>query len=210
LIKPSHYDDDGYVIQWFRSSMPSNSLAALYGLAMDCAARQVLGADTPIVVDAYDETNTRIRPERIAQDIARAGAGMVGLVGVQSNQYPRAMDLARRFRALGTDVVIGGFHVSGTLAMLPAITPELQEAMDLGIVLYAGEAEDGLEALLRDAAGGRLQPLYNHMATLPNLAGVPIPTLPSDRVARTAGATHETIFRFRTENAGYLTRSWSI
>ncbi len=46
LIKPSHYDDDGYVIQWFRSSMPSNSLAAVYGLAMDCAARQVLGADT--------------------------------------------------------------------------------------------------------------------------------------------------------------------
>ncbi|MFL5288249.1 MAG: B12-binding domain-containing radical SAM protein [Rhodopila sp.] len=187
LIKPSHYDDDGYVTQWFRSSMPSNSLATLYGLAMDCAERQVLGADTPIIVDAYDETNTRIRPERIARDIARAGAGMVGLVGVQSNQYPRAMDLARRLRALGIDVVIGGFHVSGTLAMLPAITPELQEAMDLGIVLYAGEAEDGLEALLRDAAGGRLQPLYNHMATLPNLSGVPIPFLPPDRIARTAG-----------------------
>jgi radical SAM superfamily enzyme YgiQ (UPF0313 family) len=167
--------------------MPSNSLAALYGLAMDCAARQVLGADTPILVDAYDETNTRIRPERIARDIARAGAGMVGFVGVQSNQYPRAMDLARRFRAFGIDVVIGGFHVSGTLAMLPSITPELQEAMDFGIVLYAGEAEDGLEALLRDAASGRLQPLYNHMATLPNLAGVPIPCLPPDRVARTAG-----------------------
>ncbi|PPQ29085.1 radical SAM protein [Rhodopila globiformis] len=167
--------------------MPSNSLAALYGLATDCAARQVLGTDTQIVVDAYDETNTRIRPERIARDIRQAGAGLVGFVGVQSNQYPRAMDLARRFRALGIDVVIGGFHVSGTLAMLPAITPELQEAIDLGIVLYAGEAEDGLEALLRDAAAGRLQPIYNHMATLPNLAGVPIPWLPPDRVARTAG-----------------------
>jgi radical SAM superfamily enzyme YgiQ (UPF0313 family) len=187
LIKPSHYDDSGYVIQWFRSSMPSNSLAALYGLAMDCAARQVLGSDTAIVVDAYDETNTRIRAERIARDIKQSGAGMVGLVGVQSNQYPRAMDLARRFRALGIDVAIGGFHVSGTLAMLPAITPELQEAIDLGIVLYAGEAEDGLEALLRDAAGGTLQPVYNHMATLPNLAGVPIPYLPQDRLARTAG-----------------------
>jgi radical SAM superfamily enzyme YgiQ (UPF0313 family) len=167
--------------------MPSNSLAAVYGLAMDCAARQVLGTDTTILVDAYDETNTRIRPERIAQEIKRAGAGMVGMVGVQSNQYPRAMDLARRFRALGIDVAIGGFHVSGTLAMLPGITPELQEAQDLGIVLYAGEAEDGLETLLRDAAGGTLQPLYNHMAALPNLAGVPIPYLPPDRVARTAG-----------------------
>ena len=27
LIKPSHYDDDGYVIQWLRSAIPSNTLA---------------------------------------------------------------------------------------------------------------------------------------------------------------------------------------
>jgi len=27
LIKPSHYDDDGYVIQWLRSALPSNTLA---------------------------------------------------------------------------------------------------------------------------------------------------------------------------------------
>ena len=37
LIKPSHYDDDGYVIQWVRAFIPSNSLAALYGLAQDAA-----------------------------------------------------------------------------------------------------------------------------------------------------------------------------
>ena len=33
LVKPSHYDDDGYVIQWFRSAIPSNSLAARSTLA---------------------------------------------------------------------------------------------------------------------------------------------------------------------------------
>ena len=33
LIKPTHYDDDGYPIQWFRSAIPSNTLACLYGLA---------------------------------------------------------------------------------------------------------------------------------------------------------------------------------
>jgi radical SAM superfamily enzyme YgiQ (UPF0313 family) len=187
LIKPSHYDDEGYVIQWVRSSMPSNSLAAVYGLATDCARRMVLGPDIKITIDPQDETNTRIRPARIADDIRAAGAGMVGLVGVQSNQYPRAMDLARQFRALGIDVVIGGFHVSGTLSMLPGIAAELQEAIDLGIALYAGEAEDGLEALLKDAAAGQLKPLYNHMDNLPNLAGVPIPFLPQDRIKRTSG-----------------------
>jgi hypothetical protein len=31
LLKPSHYDDDGYVIRWWRAVIPSNSLAALYG-----------------------------------------------------------------------------------------------------------------------------------------------------------------------------------
>ena len=48
LVKPSHYDDDGYVIQWFRSAIPSNSLAALFGLAQDCAVRRVLGDDVEI------------------------------------------------------------------------------------------------------------------------------------------------------------------
>jgi hypothetical protein len=43
LIKPSHYDDDGYVIQWFRSAIPSNTLAVLNGLALDCRDRRVLG-----------------------------------------------------------------------------------------------------------------------------------------------------------------------
>ena len=25
MIKPSHYDDNGYVIQWIRSAIPSNT-----------------------------------------------------------------------------------------------------------------------------------------------------------------------------------------
>ena len=43
LIKPSHYDDEGYVIQWLRSAIPSNTLAALNSLAMNCAQRKALG-----------------------------------------------------------------------------------------------------------------------------------------------------------------------
>src|SRR5205807_1450584 len=112
----SHYDDDGYVIQWLRSAIPSNTLAALHGLAVDCAERRILGDDVELVISALDETNTRIRPERIARNIAAAGGkGLVGLVGVQSNQFPRAMDIARRLRRLGVQVCIGGFHVSGSL-----------------------------------------------------------------------------------------------
>src|SRR5262245_2521036 len=116
LIKPSHYDDDGYVIQWLRSGIPSNSLAVLYGLAKECAAHRVCGDDVRLDIHALDETNTRIRPARIASLIEAAGAGMVMLVGVQSNQFPRALDIAAPLRRRGIMVAIGGFHVSGTLA----------------------------------------------------------------------------------------------
>src|SRR5438067_6923037 len=101
LVKPSHYDDDGYVIQWFRSTIPSNSLAAVYGLARDCALRHTLGEDVAIEIHPFDETNTRIRPEKLARLIEEAGAGMVMLIGVQSNQFPHALDLAKPLRERG-------------------------------------------------------------------------------------------------------------
>ena len=188
LVKPSHYDDDGYVIQWYRSSIPSNSLAALYGLATDCAARRVLGDDTDIEIHALDETNTRIEPTRLARMIEEAGAGMVMLVGVQSNQFPRALDIAGPLRDRGIAVGIGGFHVSGVLSMLEGKDERLDEAKRLGCSLFAGEAEEGrLDAVLRDAAAGTLKPLYNHMADLPSIEGTPIPMLVAERVNRTAG-----------------------
>ena len=188
LLKPSHYDDDGYVIQWVRSAIPSNTLAALYGLALDCRDRQVLGSDVTIDIHEADETNTRIRPERISAAIkAAGGVGLVALVGVQSNQFPRAMDLARRFLAAGTQVAIGGFHVSGCIAMLPELPDDLKEALDLGVSLFAGEAEGRLDVVLRDAAAGTLQPIYNYMDDLPGLEGAPPPILPAERIERTGG-----------------------
>jgi hypothetical protein len=35
LIKPTHYDDEGYPIQWWRSIIPSNSLACVAALVDD-------------------------------------------------------------------------------------------------------------------------------------------------------------------------------
>ena len=60
LIKPSHYDNDGYVIRWWRGGLPSNSLACLYGIALECRERQVLGADFDIDIEAIDETNWKV------------------------------------------------------------------------------------------------------------------------------------------------------
>jgi radical SAM superfamily enzyme YgiQ (UPF0313 family) len=185
LIKPSHYDDNGYVVQWRRSSIPSNSLACVYALAADAAARRVLGPNVDIDLTAVDETNTRIKPRDIIDLIHRHdGFGMVGLVGVQSNQYPRALDIARPLRAAGIPVVIGGFHVSGLLAMLPGAKTDLAAARDLGCSLFAGEAEGRIDRVLQDAAAGTLKPIYNFMDDLPALEAAPSPYLPRETVRR--------------------------
>jgi radical SAM superfamily enzyme YgiQ (UPF0313 family) len=187
LVKPSHYDDDGYLIQWFRSAIPSNSLAALYSLAKDCADHHVLGPDVEMEIHAFDETNTRIRPERLATLIEEVGAGMVMLVGVQSNQFPRALDIARPLRERGIPVAIGGFHVSGTISMLGGKDPDLDRARDLGISLFAGEAEGRLDEVLGDAAARTLKPVYNFMNDLPGIEGAPAPLIAAVRAKRTAG-----------------------
>jgi radical SAM superfamily enzyme YgiQ (UPF0313 family) len=190
LIRPSHYDDDGYVIQWWRSLMPSNSLAAMNGLAVDAAERRVLGSDVDIQVTSIDEANTRIKPAALIKRIRSAGAGgFLGLVGVQSNQFPRALDIARPFREAGIPVVIGGFHVSGSLAMHPEIEASLHRALAMGISLYAGESEGRIDEIIVAAANGKLQPIYNYLDHLPGLDGGPLPHLPVGTAKRTIGAT---------------------
>jgi hypothetical protein len=115
LIKPTHHDDDGYPIQWFRSAIPSNALACLNGLAEDATRRKVLGAEVRIALHTYDETNRRVRPDRIIRMLRRTGErALIGLVGVQTNQFPRAIDLARPFLATGLPVCLGGFSASTT------------------------------------------------------------------------------------------------
>ncbi|MGO7154953.1 radical SAM protein [Rhizobium leguminosarum] len=188
LIKPSHYDDDGYVIRWWRAMIPSNSLAALYGIAAECAERKVLGDDTAIDITVIDETNTRIDVAGLLAQFKRHdNFGMISLVGVQTNQYPRALDIARPFRDAGLPVTIGGFHVSGCLSMLDGKAVGLDACRDMGISMFAGEAEGRLDMVLRDAAAGELKPLYNFMNDLPGIGGTPVPFLPKDNIQRTLG-----------------------
>jgi len=181
IVKPSHYDNDGYVIQWVRAFIPSNSLACLYALAQDVQKRQALGADVDMVVNVYDESHTVIPVRNIIRRMkAGGGRGVVLLTGVQSNQFPRAADLAREFRAAGIAVVIGGFHVSGCLAMLPDVPSDLRAALEQGVTLFAGEAEERLEHLLVDAYRGQMPPIYNFLKDLPDLRGQVIPFLPRE------------------------------
>ena len=188
LIKPSHYHDDGYVIRWWRGLVPSNTLAVLHGVALDCAQLQALGPDVDIEIDVIDETNTRVDILKLVARFREANSsGFVGLVGVQSNQYPRALDIAQPFREAGIPVIMGGFHVSGCIAMLDGTAIDLDLARKLGISIFAGEVEDRLETLLKDVYGNRLRPQYNYMKDLVDMTDQPSPFLPIQYVRRTAG-----------------------
>ena len=190
MIKPTHYDDDGYPIQWVRSAIPSNTLAALNGLAEDCKARNVLGSDVDIQLHTYDETNKRVRSEKIINLIRRdGGKALIAFVGVQSNQFPRAMDLAKPYLEAGLQVAVGGFHISGCISMLAETPPEMVKAQEDGITFFAGEAEEGrLDQVFLDAWNGTLPPRYDFMKDLPSLQNQPAPILPEKHIRRTYGS----------------------
>jgi radical SAM superfamily enzyme YgiQ (UPF0313 family) len=175
LVRPTRYDEGGYVVRHWRGTLPSNTLSCLNGLTEDAVASGALGS-VSVRVHAFDEAVDRIDAHRICRRIRRRGTKiLVALAGVQTNQFPRAQDLARQFKAEGCDVMIGGFHVSGSVAMAHAIPPECQVMIDEGVTLVLGEVEDRWAGLLQDAASGRLQPLYDFLQDLPDLGTKPLP-----------------------------------
>jgi hypothetical protein len=131
-----------------------------------------------------------MQPGKIIRMVIKGGGkALICLVGVQSNQFPRAVDIAGPFLAAGLPVCIGGFHVSGCIAMLPQMPQDMCDAQALGISFFAGEAEGGrFDHVLRDAWMGKPAPLYNYMDNLPGLEGEPPPMLPQKHLRRTAGA----------------------
>ena len=161
LIKPSKYDDDGYVIRFWKGVLPSNTLNVLHGLTEAVKDSGVLG-DLPIEIVTFDETAEKLPVRKIIRWSRRSSTKLVvGLVGVQTNQFPRAFDLAHQFRAAGIDVIIGGFHTSGTINMLSDQEPDIQALVKESITIVSGEVEENWGEILADSLHGRLKPIYS-------------------------------------------------
>lgn len=194
LIKPSKYDDEGYVIRFWKGVLPSNTLNVLHGLTEDVAERGVFG-DLKIEVETFDETAEKIPVRKIIGWSERSDTKLlVCLVGVQTNQFPRALDLARKFRAAGIDVIMGGFHTSGTINMLGEQEPDIQELVRESISIVSGEVEESWADILADVLNGRLKPIYSFAQDLQNL--VDIENAPLPRVS------HKTMRHFARSNFG--------
>jgi hypothetical protein len=186
LIRPTNYTDDGYPIRTRIGVIRSNSLSQLTTLTRGLADHPSFQGMT-ISVRAIDEAIGRVPVRQILDRSNQAGVrSIVMMVGVQSNQFPRALDLAASFLPHGVPVVIGGFHVSGMMAMV-GLTSDLREAMSRGIVLVAGEAENGrLATVVEDILRGDPEPLYNFMNTLADLTSVPTAKLSGEEFKRFA------------------------
>jgi radical SAM superfamily enzyme YgiQ (UPF0313 family) len=193
LIKPSKYDDDGFVIRHWRGVLPSNTMACLHGLTEDVRERGLLGK-ADVRVHLVDEAVSKLPQGEIVRLHRRPGHQVIAaLVGVQSNQYCRAADIALALRREGVPVMIGGFHVSGMLALFDTVSPEIQELVDAGVSVVAGEVEHRWAELLEDAYAGRLKPIYRFTNDLPDLSVAPLPIVDRSYLKRFIISNYGTI-----------------
>lgn len=195
LIRPTNYTDDGYPIKTRIGVIRSNTLTQIGGL-VDDFMNYPFYKDVSLKVRKIDEATEWVPVQEVIRHSRIPGVkSIVMLVGVQSNQYPRALDLASKFLPHGISVVMGGFHVSGMLAMI-GLTDDLKATMSRGITLVAGEVEGGrLPAVVEDILRGRSQPLYNFLDRTPSLLDIPMPHVTKDEFEKFAS-------RFTTIDTG--------
>ncbi len=174
LIQPSRYDDDGYVIRYFRGVLPSNTLACLRSLTLEFADLWKAERGVTVTVDAFDEVVEHIPIKKLARRNRRGTKVVAALVGVQSNQFMRASDMAKELTSHGIKTLIGGFHVSGVISMFGEPTPEIRDLMGSGVTVVHGEAENQWESILSDVLEGKEKSLYV-MEGFPDISEAPFP-----------------------------------
>ena len=145
ILKPSKYRPDGYVERFRWGFMPNSTVP--YMRSMTPA-----GLDgTQVEVYTIDEyVHTDLRYLSLLKQ-PRSGRTLLALVGVQSHQFHRALDLAAYARRNGCLAVIGGPHV---------MTCDTSMLQGRGVSFALAEAELVWREILEDAASGELRPVY--------------------------------------------------
>jgi len=158
FIKPSKYDERGYVLRFWKGVLPNNTLTALAALNEEynrMRASQNVFVETVLwdeIVDGAIDTGTiQAIKEKAREDGVEV---LIGMAGVQTNQYPRGRDVALQFVTAGFPVIMGGFHVSG----YPDSCTFLN---DCGITTVVGEAESTWVELLDDYLRGEMKLNYS-------------------------------------------------
>ena len=145
ILKPSKYTDDGYVERFRRGFMPNSTVPYMRSMTPGSpggTAAEVHSVDEYVHADL--DYLSHLRP-------APGVRTLLALVGVQSHQLHRALDLASYARSRGCMAVVGGPH---------AMTCDTSMLHGRGVSFALAEAELVWHAILRDAAAGELRPVY--------------------------------------------------
>lgn len=146
VIKPSKYSADGAVERFKAGFMPN---ATLYHIASMTPASMDGVQVCTTTVDEY------VRTDLDYLDLLQGDAGsttLLALVGVQSHQFNRALDLAACAHHRGVEhCVIGGPH---------PMTCDTSLLQGRGISFALAEAETVWQQILQDALAGQLQAVY--------------------------------------------------
>lgn len=166
VLKPSKYTSDGYVERFRRGFMPNSTVPYLRSMTPD------LVGSTPVEIHSVDEyVHTDLEYLKL---LRREGTGqtLLALVGVQSHQFHRALDLAAYARQNGCLVIIGGPH---------AMTCDTSQLHGSGVSFALSEAELTWAEILDDAARGELQPVYGQQKRWQQELKSPVVVPPSKR-----------------------------
>jgi radical SAM superfamily enzyme YgiQ (UPF0313 family) len=158
FIKPSRYDDRGRVATFWKGVLPNNTLTVLAALNEAYNRHHASGGVQLETVIWDEQVDGPVLPATIQAIGERAREDgvevLIGMAGVQTNQYPRGRDLALQFRRADFPVLFGGFHVSGY--------PESRRFLEsCGITTVVGEAETTWAAIVDDYLQGALRPTYS-------------------------------------------------
>ncbi|HUP79571.1 MAG TPA: hypothetical protein VM260_13550, partial [Pirellula sp.] len=145
VIKPSKYTERGYVERFRRGFMPNSTVPYIRSMTPEIVGK------THVEVHSIDEY---VHCNLDYLSLLRRESGwqtLLALVGVQSHQFQRALDLAAMAKKNGCSVVIGGPHV---------MTCDTSILHGKGISFAQSEAELVWSEILQDAVTGELQSLY--------------------------------------------------
>lgn len=145
VLKPSKYARDGYVERYRWGFMPNSTVPHLRSMTPPGLRGSPVEVHT---VDEYVHTDL----DYLKHLRGSPGRGtLVSVVGVQSHQLHRALDLAAYARRNGCMTVVGGPH---------PMTCDTSALPGRGVSFATAEAELVWPDILDDAAAGGLRPVY--------------------------------------------------
>ena len=168
IIKPSKYGPSGQVERFKRGFMPNSTVPYLRSMTPQSIDGVTIET---IAIDEYVETDLRYL------DLLRKPGvpTLLALVGVQSHQFHRSLDLAALARGNGINSVIGGPHV---------MTCDTTNLHGQGISFALAEAETVWASILHDAVHGELQQVYGRDQRWAQELDAPVLIPPSKRNLR--------------------------